>query len=116
MNDLIKPVKFYPKNTCPVCGKGELILHQVEDSRIELDEEAKPRSYKSTISSVFVCDECLSSFSLGKDIMKLEDGSYKYVTEAEKIYEKDRMSKLPEQTHLHADKNPFMKIFAGFFD
>ena len=40
--------------------------------------------------------------------MCLEDGSYKYVTEAEKIYETDRIKNLPEKTHLHAEGNPFV--------
>ena len=109
MNDLFRPVIFSPKNCCPDCG-GEIILHRIDDTSIILDVEGKPKKFKSDTNFVFICNNCYRDFELNRDFIRLEDGSFKYVTEAEKIYQINRIKNLPEQTHLHVEKNPFINI------
>jgi hypothetical protein len=105
--DIKEPITFYDQGTCPKCRGARLILRQYSDDRIKLDKRGLPFDSDSIIGECFYCPRCDFVGYLGYDIIKLEDGSYKYVTEAEKIYEENRMSKLPPVTHLHAEGNPF---------
>lgn len=107
-HDLNQPVIFVGKGTCPNCG-GSLTLVSFERLNIKLNDDGFPIENEFCISNVYIgCTKCYFCGEVGRDFIKLEDGSYKYVTEAEKIYEEERMSKLPKPTHLHAEGNPFI--------
>lgn len=108
-NDMMEPIEFCGQGSCPICRKRNLVIEQVEKLNIYIDKDGQPKEYESVIGkSQVVCKSCGFRGIVGEDYMCLEDGSYKYVTEAEKIYETDRIKNLPEKTHLHAEGNPFV--------
>ena len=107
--DLRHPIKFTGQGSCPKCDKANMVLSTYSSDHIFLDEYGTPIYNKSTTKEFLVCPVCGYIGNIGEDYIKLEDGSYKFVTEAERIYEERRMANLPEITHLHAYNNPFIK-------
>lgn len=110
-NDMIEPIEFYGQGSCPICRKRNLVIEQAEKLNIYIDKEGQPKEYESIVGKMYViCKSCGFKGVVGEDYMRLENGSYKYVTEAEKIYETNRIKNLPEKTHLHAEGNPFVDM------
>jgi len=107
--DLIEPVEFFKPGACPVCHAYTLLYHQAERTIIAIDKHALPKHYQTVIDRPSIsCINCGYKGEVGQDFIVREDGSYKFVTEAGKIYEEERMANLPPVTHLHAEGNPFI--------
>ena len=106
--DLIQPIKFYNQGTCPKCNQANMILNIYGADHIFLDDNGLPVYNQSLVKEFLVCPNCGYKGLLGVDFIRLEDGSYKWVTEAEKAYIEDRKNNQKPITHLHADDNPFV--------
>ena len=107
--DLFSPIIFYSQGVCPKCNSALVVLSNYEISHIFLNDHGLPYDNISKVLEIVQCPFCGYTGFLGKDYIKLEDGSYKWVTEMEKAYQEERIANLKPITHLHADKNPFMK-------
>ena len=107
--DLLEPIKIHGQGKCPKCNQANMVLNVYGADHIFLDDYGLPVYNQSLVKEFLVCPNCGFKGTLDQDYIRLEDGSYKWVTEAERIYEEDRMSKLEKPTHLHAEGNPFVK-------
>lgn len=108
--DLKKPIKVYGQGVCPNCHEATLVLNVYSAEHIFLDEYGQPIHEQNVYKESVICPKCNFVGVVGDNFIRLEDGSIKWVTEAEKIYQENRMAALEKPTHLHADKNPFMEV------
>ena len=111
--EAIEPIIFYNQGICPMCNQGHLQYISTDRITIDLDKYGRPISADDEyIVPVIKCTNKQCDFIgvLGIDFIKLEDGSFKWVTGGEKIYEEERMKKIKPPTHLHADDNPFVEL------
>lgn len=107
--DVNKPIKVYGQGVCPKCNQATLVLNLYSAEHIFLDEFGQPIYEQNVCKETVVCPNCNFVGKIGEDFMRLEDGSVKWVSEAERIYEENRMKELRPATHLHADNNPFIE-------
>lgn len=117
MSDLFSPIQFYAKNTCPMCRQGHLLLYTIEGYASMLGTDGKPNdNVPMSYSERVYCPVCNFQTNIGDidkmgaGIFLLKDGTYKYMTRAERIYYANK-DKEKERRHVgvEEDENPFIE-------
>lgn len=117
MSDLRSPIQFYSKNTCPMCREGHLLLYTIEGNGSVLGIDGKPNDIiPMSYSERVYCPKC-NYQDYVKDIdidigegMYCTNGSYRYLTEAERLYFLDHHPiKTRRNIGLKNNENPFME-------
>lgn len=112
MSDLRDPLKPVGQGACPVCGYPSIICTLMDVTKISYDVDGKPSQSSTATRMQYKCTHCNILFD-ENDFFVREDGSIKFTTEAEHIYECYRMKKLLEDREIKHSKhrpkdNPFV--------
>lgn len=124
MSDLFKPIQFYAKNTCPMCREGHLLVTTIESYGSILGPDGLPAdNIPLNFSERVYCPKCnyqdyvKDPNESGEGIYHMADGSYRYLTEAEKIHYMDiglyklikSKARVAKHVGLEEGENPFIK-------